>query len=71
MRGGDCQQAGMWSDISPEQRVPFDHPRRSIRATGDAMPADTCSGGGTRLTIELQAAGQGSATAARLREMEE
>jgi transposase len=32
MRGDDRQQAAMWSHISPEQRVPPDHPLRPIRA---------------------------------------
>jgi transposase len=40
MRGGDRQQAGMWSYISPEQRVPSDHPLRPIRAMVDAILAD-------------------------------
>ena len=31
MRGGDRQQGTMWSAISPEQRVPADHPLRPIR----------------------------------------
>jgi transposase len=31
MRGGDRQQGTMWSRISPEQRVPEDHPLRPIR----------------------------------------
>jgi transposase len=31
MRGGDRQQGTMWSRISPEQRVPVDHPLRPIR----------------------------------------
>jgi transposase len=31
MRGGDRQQGTMWSTISPEQRVPEDHPLRPIR----------------------------------------
>jgi hypothetical protein len=30
MRGDDHQQAGMWSYLSPEQRVPRDHPLRPI-----------------------------------------
>ena len=30
MRGDDEQQAGMYSYISPEQRVPADHPLRPI-----------------------------------------
>ena len=37
MRGDDRQQAAMWSYISPEQRVPQDHPLRSIRAMVDAI----------------------------------
>jgi len=40
MRGDDRQQAGMWSYISPEQRVPSDHPLRPIRAMVDAILAD-------------------------------
>jgi len=35
MRGDDRQQAGMWSYISPEQRVPADHPLRPLRAMVD------------------------------------
>lgn len=31
MRGGDRQQGTMWSRISPEGRVPEDHPLRPIR----------------------------------------
>ena len=31
MRGGDQEQGTMWSTISPEQRVPADHPLRPIR----------------------------------------
>jgi transposase len=31
MRGDDPQQAAMFSDISPEERIPQDHPRRAIR----------------------------------------
>ena len=31
MRGDDQQQAAMWSYISPEKRVPQDHPLRPIR----------------------------------------
>jgi transposase len=32
VRGDDQQQAAMWSYISPEKRVPMDHPLRPIRA---------------------------------------
>jgi len=32
MRGDDHQQAAMWSSLSPEQRVPADHPLRPIQA---------------------------------------
>src|SRR3954469_19152744 len=38
MRGDHEQQAGMYSYISPEQRVPADHPLRTIRTmTDDAL----------------------------------
>ena len=35
MRGQDTQQAALFSYISPEQRVPADHPLRPIRAMVD------------------------------------
>ena len=31
MRGQDTQQAGMFSGLSPEERVPVTHPLRPIR----------------------------------------
>jgi transposase len=37
MRGGDRQQGGMWSYISPEARVPQDHPLRPMRQMVDAV----------------------------------
>jgi transposase len=37
MRGHDQQQAAMFSYISPEQRVPPDHPLRPIRAMVDEI----------------------------------
>jgi transposase len=37
MRGDDPQQAAMFSDISPEERVPQDHPLRTIRVLVDAV----------------------------------
>ena len=40
MRGDDRQQAGMWSYISPEQRVPADHPLRPLRAMVDGAMAE-------------------------------
>ncbi len=40
MRGDDRHQAAMWSYISPEQRVPQDHPLRPIRAMVDMILAD-------------------------------
>src|SRR2546426_4031226 len=40
MRGDDRQQAGIWSYLSPEQRVPHDHPLRPIRAMVDAILAE-------------------------------
>lgn len=36
MRGQDTQQSSMFSYLSPEQRVPADHPLRPIRAMVDA-----------------------------------
>jgi hypothetical protein len=35
MRGRDYQQSAMYSYLSPEQRVPADHPLRSIREMTD------------------------------------
>src|SRR2546421_10887101 len=40
MRGDDLQQAGMFSYLSPEQRVPQDHPLRAIRRLSDAVFAE-------------------------------
>src|SRR5881409_644911 len=40
MRGDDLQQAGMYSYLSPEQRVPQDHPLRAIRKFSDAVFAE-------------------------------
>jgi len=40
MRGDDHQQAGMWSYIAPEQRVPPEHPLRPIRAMVDTILAE-------------------------------
>src|SRR5262249_10063894 len=37
MRGDDRQQAGMWSYLSPEQRVPAGHPRSPIGAMVDQV----------------------------------
>ena len=37
MRGDDLQQAGMFSYLSPEQRVPKDHPLRAIRKITEAV----------------------------------
>ena len=37
MRGGDGQQAGMFSYVSPERRVPADHPLRPIREMTDEV----------------------------------
>jgi transposase len=39
MRGGDIQQSTMFSYLSPEQRVPVDHPLRTIRRIGDKVLA--------------------------------
>jgi hypothetical protein len=44
MRGGDDQQAAIFSYLSPEERVPHDHPLRAIRVMVDVVvylqPAD-------------------------------
>src|SRR6201981_923351 len=40
MRGPDCEQSSMFSDISAERRVPKDHPLRSIRVMADAALKD-------------------------------
>src|SRR5262252_6095851 len=40
MRGDHEQQAPMWSYISPEQRIPQDHPLRPLRALVDAVLTD-------------------------------
>ena len=37
MRGDDNQQEGMFSYISPEKRVPEDHPLRPIRKMVDEI----------------------------------
>jgi transposase len=37
MRGDDPQQAAMCSDLSPEERVPNDHPLRTMRASVDGV----------------------------------
>src|SRR3989454_186311 len=37
MRGGDRQQAGMFSYVSPEQRIRAEHPLRPIRAMTDEV----------------------------------
>jgi hypothetical protein len=37
MRGDDLQQAGMFSYLSPEQRVPQNHPLRALRKLSDGV----------------------------------
>src|SRR2546428_11155439 len=37
MRGEDNKQEAMFSYVSPEKRVPTDHPLRPIRAMGDGI----------------------------------
>jgi hypothetical protein len=36
MRGEDLQQSAMFSYLSPEERVPKDHPLRKLRPLVDA-----------------------------------
>ncbi len=40
MRGDDRQPDSMFSYVSPEQRVPSDHPLRAIRALVDDVLRD-------------------------------
>ena len=40
MRGDDRQPDSMFSYVSPEQRVPSDHPLRAIRQLVDAILRD-------------------------------
>ncbi len=40
MRGDDQQQAAMWSYLSPEQRVPPEHPLRPLRTMVDTVLAE-------------------------------
>ena len=37
MRGGDRRQAGMFSYVSPERRIPSDHPLRPVREMTDTV----------------------------------
>src|SRR6202034_1648907 len=39
MRGPDHQQSAMFSYLSPEQRVPLDHPLRAVRQMADTILA--------------------------------
>jgi hypothetical protein len=40
MRGGDIKPSAMFSYLSPEQRVPTDHPLRAIRQICDKILAE-------------------------------
>jgi hypothetical protein len=40
MRGDDNQQEGMFSYISPEKRVPANHPLRAVRKMVDEILKD-------------------------------
>ena len=42
MRGDDPQHAAMFSYISPEERVPQEHPLRRIRALVDPVLKELC-----------------------------
>ena len=42
MRGDDPQQAAMFSDLSPDERVPQEHPLRRIRAMVDPVLKELC-----------------------------
>src|SRR5438270_9758983 len=43
MRGVDAQQSAMFSYLSPEARVPGDHPLRAVRAVTDQILAQLSS----------------------------
>src|SRR5215213_10126553 len=42
MRGVDAQQSAMFSYLSAEDRVPADHPLRSVRVVTDRILAQLC-----------------------------
>lgn len=46
MRGDDEQQLGVFSYVSPEQRIPSDHPLRPLRAMADEALHDLRAGFG-------------------------
>jgi len=50
MRGIDARQSAMFSYLSPEQRVPKDHPLRRIRVAS-VVNANTLHGIGSKLII--------------------
>src|SRR5262249_11558141 len=50
MRGIDARQSAMFSYLSPEQRVPKDHPLRRIRVAS-VVNANTVHGIGSKLII--------------------
>ena len=43
MRGDDQQPGAMYSYLSPEARVPQDHPLRALRAMVDQVPGELSS----------------------------
>jgi hypothetical protein len=55
MRGKDEQQLDVFSYVSPEQRVPQEHPLRSLRAmtTGKRRASHTIAGKNSRAIAEL------------------
>ena len=44
MRGADTKQALMFSTISPEKRVPADHPLRPVKRMADQALAQLVAG---------------------------
>jgi hypothetical protein len=44
MRGQDEQQLDVFSYVSPEQRIPQDHPLRPLRVMTDEALGETFSG---------------------------
>jgi hypothetical protein len=45
MRGDDERTSHLFSYVSPEKRVPADHPLRAIRAMTERPQAETSRGG--------------------------
>ena len=58
MRGDDRQPDSLFSYVSPEQRVPQDHPLRAIRGLVDDVLRDLANKGETFFQLDLRFEGQ-------------